>query len=189
AGWVALLLIASPSAMAQAVKVDGQQALRQASVPYLIKVYRYTTGGVGVFPERMGAGNPHVMQRYACGTCDVSERLERADWRTTPLFRREFAAEIDAAALRYRLDPALVRAVIHAESGFNAQARSPKGASGLMQLMPATARELGVRKPQDPRQNIDGGARYLAEMLARFRNDVTLAAAAYNAGPQAVRAY
>ncbi|WP_081463482.1 lytic transglycosylase domain-containing protein [Hylemonella gracilis] len=164
-------------------------AARPVSPQALIKVHAYTEGGVAVFPVRDITRNPHVMQRYACDACDWAPRLERADWRTTPLFQREYAKEINAAARRYQLDPALVRAVIHAESSFNAGARSPKGARGLMQLMPATARALGVRRPHDPRENIDGGARYLAEMLARFRNDVSLAAAAYNAGPQAVQAY
>jgi soluble lytic murein transglycosylase-like protein len=87
------------------------------------------------------------------------------------------------------LDPALVRAVIHAESGFNAGARSQKGAIGLMQLMPETARMLGVTKPNTPAGNILGGAQYLAGLLARFKNDVTLATAAYNAGPEAVQRY
>ncbi|MFO6419064.1 lytic transglycosylase domain-containing protein [Hylemonella sp. W303a] len=181
------LVVSAPlvsPAQAQLTKSDVRPAPQA-----LIKVHAYTGGGVAVFPARVITRNPHVMQRYACDACDLVPRLERADWRTTPLFQREYAKEINAAARRYQLDPALVRAVIHAESSFNAGARSPKGARGLMQLMPATARALGVRRPHDPRENIDGGARYLAEMLARFRNDVSLATAAYNAGPQAVQAY
>lgn len=89
----------------------------------------------------------------------------------------------DEAARRHGLDPALMRAVMTAESGGDISARSPVGAIGLMQLMPATARELGV-DPEDPAQNLDGGARYLADMVKRFgqRGGV----AAYNAGPGAV---
>ena len=94
-----------------------------------------------------------------------------------------------AAAKANRIDDAWLRAIAHAESGFAASAVSPKGAQGVMQLMPATARQLQVRDPFSPAQSIDGGARYLAELLRRFGGDRRLAAAAYNAGPGAVAKY
>ncbi len=89
-------------------------------------------------------------------------------------------------ASKYHVNPALVKAVIMAESGFRSNALSDKGAMGLMQLMPATAQRMGVVNPYDPQQNIKGGTKYLSELLHFFNNNVRLAVAAYNAGKNAV---
>ncbi|MGA8502228.1 MAG: lytic transglycosylase domain-containing protein [Candidatus Sulfotelmatobacter sp.] len=96
---------------------------------------------------------------------------------------------VRAASGTYHLDPDLVNSVIRAESGFNVRAVSPKGAQGLMQLMPQTASELGVQNAFDPQANVEGGARYLRELLERYDFDLIKALAAYNAGPQRVEQY
>ena len=96
---------------------------------------------------------------------------------------------VDQASGRYRLDPDLVNSVIKAESGFNVRAVSPKGAQGLMQLMPGTASQLGVPNAFDPEANVDGGTRYLRELLERYNFDMVKALAAYNAGPQRVEQF
>jgi soluble lytic murein transglycosylase-like protein len=90
------------------------------------------------------------------------------------------------AAQRHGIDPKLFEALVEQESGFNPTARSKAGALGLTQLMPSTAAALKVENPLDPEQNLDGGARYLSDMLRRYDNDVSKALAAYNAGPGAV---
>jgi len=91
------------------------------------------------------------------------------------------------AAKRHGVDPALVKAIIMAESGYNARAVSKKGASGLMQLMPITAKALGVKNALDPEHNVNGGVKYFRNLLDQFNDDVKLAVAAYNAGSSKVR--
>lgn len=103
--------------------------------------------------------------------------------------RARYERYIEAAAKASDVEPALIHAVISAESGYNAAARSRRGAIGLMQLMPETAARYSVRNPLDPAENIHGGARYLRDLLAMFNNDLRLAIAAYNAGEQAVIRY
>ena len=96
---------------------------------------------------------------------------------------------VNTASATYHLDPDLVNSVIHAESGFNSRAVSPKGARGLMQLMPGTANQLGVNDVFDPQANVTGGSRYLRELLERYDFDLVKALAAYNAGPDRVEQY
>lgn len=93
------------------------------------------------------------------------------------------------AANRYQVDPALINAIIMAESGYNPKAVSKRGARGLMQLMPRTAQALGVKDSFNPEQNIDGGVRYFKQLVNQFNGDIKLALAAYNAGSRNVRFY
>lgn len=101
----------------------------------------------------------------------------------------ELEPHIAAAATRYRIPTALVRAIMHTESNFNSNAVSPKGASGLMQLMPGTASDMYVKDIFDSRDNIEGGVRYLRVLANLFEGDMVKMVAAYNAGPDAVRKY
>ena len=103
-----------------------------------------------------------------------------------PIAQKELQPIVDRAAERFGVSAALINAVIRAESGFNSGAVSPKGAMGLMQLMPATASRFGVSNAFSPVENIEGGTAYLAHLIKRFGGDLKLAIAAYNAGPQAV---
>lgn len=117
---------------------------------------------------------------------DAPARLQSIGPRMAP---PDVARLVDTIAPSSGLEPQLLLAVISAESGFRAKAVSPKGAQGLMQLMPATARRLGVTDPFDPEQNVRGGARYLTELMRMFNDDMRLALAAYNAGEGAVMRY
>jgi soluble lytic murein transglycosylase-like protein len=131
---------------------------------------------------------PHAASRSASlptahGFVSVTE-----DYRPLPATIAYNDAIAEAANL-YNLDPNLIRAIIRAESAFNPFAVSPVGAQGLMQLMPALAKELNVLDPFDPRQNILGGARYLRWLLDRHKGNLNLAVASYNAGPGAVDRY
>jgi soluble lytic murein transglycosylase-like protein len=101
----------------------------------------------------------------------------------------DLSQTVNSAGERYKLDPDFINSVIRAESGFKVRAVSPKGAQGLMQLMPQTASKLGVPNAFDPQANVDGGTRYLRELLEKYNFDLVKALAAYNAGPQRVDQY
>jgi Transglycosylase SLT domain len=107
----------------------------------------------------------------------------------SPAKKPDLDAVINGASDRTQIDPDLISSVIHAESGFNPHALSPKGARGLMQLMPGTAANLGVANAFDPGANVDGGTRYLKELLELYNFDLVKALAAYNAGPLRVKQY
>lgn len=119
------------------------------------------------------------------------DRKLRTSFRLTGCVKdpKEFEPIINSCALEYGVDKSLVKAVIQAESGYNPNAVSPKGAAGLMQLMPKTAQGLKVSNSFDPAENIRGGVRYLRFLLDTFKGDVQLALAAYNAGLSKVAKY
>ncbi len=106
-----------------------------------------------------------------------------------PASPRDVNQIVTEAAARHEIDPDLINSVIRAESGFNPKAVSRKGAQGLMQLMPETASQLGVGDAFEPAANVDGGTRYLSELLQQYQGDMAKALAAYNAGPQRVAQY
>jgi soluble lytic murein transglycosylase-like protein len=134
--------------------------------------------------------NVPVDWRFAVlvGTEDASFRKSPAIGGSAAVSSRQrlYSGIIERVASLYGLDSALLHAVIAVESGFDSAARSSKGASGLMQLMPGTARRYGVTDAFDPEQNIDGGARYLRDLHQMFDSDLSLVLAAYNAGENAV---
>lgn len=124
---------------------------------------------------------------FPCYASDIT--CNQIDWEKIPLNRRAFADEIRSAARDFTVDESLIRAIIHAESAYQPDALSPRGAQGLMQLMPETQEELQVIDVFDPASNIEGGTLYISQLLDQFNHKVELATAAYNAGPGAVREY
>lgn len=149
--------------------------------------YKHHQNGVVVFSSRPPRGRAY--QTVLVGSCYACGRSSAINWNSIALNTRDYATEVSQAASEYGVDIALVRALIHAESGFNPLALSNKGAQGLMQLMPATASEYGVTDAFDAAQNIRAGVRHLAGLLQRYGNDIELTAAAYNAGEGAVAKY
>ena len=127
----------------------------------------------------------HVTSHSTIATAFASAKTEFAKSGSAPALNEV----VNTASAAYHLDPDLVNSVIHAESGFNTRAVSPKGARGLMQLMPGTANQLGVDDVFDPQANVTGGSRYLRELLERYNFDLVKALAAYNAGPGRVEQY
>jgi soluble lytic murein transglycosylase-like protein len=140
------------------------------------------------------AAAPAVTPAATSGTTGFQGELQRAQASAATVGTAggsptRFDGEINAAAARHGVPAALLKGLIRAESNFDPNAKSPAGASGLTQLMPGTAAGLGVTNPLDPKQAIEGGAKYLAQQLKAFGGDVQKALAAYNAGPGAVQRY
>jgi soluble lytic murein transglycosylase-like protein len=151
------------------------------------KVYQYTqSDGVVAFSDRQPLNRPFRLLKFDCYACNPKSTV---NWSNTRLFLDEFHQSISEAAVAHQLEPALIRAVIHAESGFKVNAVSKQGARGLMQLMPKTAKELGVKNSFDSHANILAGSAYLAKLLKSYQGDITLASAAYNSGPGTVNKY
>jgi soluble lytic murein transglycosylase-like protein len=128
-----------------------------------------------------------VTMKFPCYASDSSCR--KIKWEEVPLNTSAYESQIRSAAVYNAVEESLVRAIIHAESAYHADAVSPAGAQGLMQLMPATQEELNVRNPFDPAHNIAGGVRHLSDLLREFGGSIPMAAAAYNAGTGAVKRY
>jgi soluble lytic murein transglycosylase-like protein len=140
-------------------------------------IFYYVEGERIIFTNRPGDADARAVP----GTQSTSPK------RAASLPKTPYDPHIDLVANETGLSADLIKAVALVESGFDARAVSPRGAQGLMQLMPGTARRLGVRDAFDPGENLLAGARYLREMLDKFDGDLNLALAAYNAGPEAVR--
>lgn len=192
-GLPGLILVASLTAVGHSVAASnpvayaGATSAAPSSTPQTsVKVFKYTSpSGVTSFSDRAPANRRYKVIEVGL-TCYACNPRSTVDWHNTPLHLKAFRGTINTVADSYGVDPALVRAVIHAESAFRSNAKSKAGALGLMQLMPETAKDMGVADPLSPEENIRGGVRYLAWLLQRTNGNTTLATAAYNAGPGAV---
>jgi soluble lytic murein transglycosylase-like protein len=154
--------------------------------PLYAEMYKFTDkDGIVHYTNVKPVGQKNVRTfSFPCYASDPS--CNQLDWEKIPLNRSAFEDEIRSAAEVFLVDDALIRAIIHAESAYQPDALSPKGAQGLMQLMPATQEELQIADVFDPLSNIEGGTLYLSRLLNQFDQNIELAAAAYNAGAGAV---
>ena len=157
--------------------------------PLYAEMYKFTDkDGIVHYTNIKPTGQKNVKTfSFPCYASDP--KCKQLDWERIPLNRQAYDDEIRAAARVFTVDDSLIRAIIHAESAYQPEALSPRGAQGLMQLMPETQKELQVDDVFDPISNIEGGTLYLSRLLDKFDQNVELATAAYNAGPGAVQQY
>lgn len=150
-------------------------------------IYKYkSANGILSFSDIQPLNTSYEKIRLDCYACQTDSLI---DWHNAALYLTQYQRSITRASKLYQVNPAFIRAIIHAESHFNTQAISKQGAQGLMQLMPTTAQALGVKNAFIAKQNIDGGVKHLAHLLKVYKGDNRLAAAAYNAGESAVKRY
>lgn len=150
-------------------------------------VYRYEKDGVTHYTNKTPAHSAKAKLLFSyIETCYACAAAPGIDWQQVPLNTAAFAGEVNTASRMAGVDPALVRAIMHAESAFRPNAVSRVGAQGLMQLMPDTATRFGVKDVFVPSENIAGGSQYLAWLMKRYDSDIRHVAAAYNAGEGAV---
>lgn len=157
-----------------------------ATAPAAADIFRYVDANGIVQYTNVPPDSRYKVYRKLDNENVVTDTLASEVRGIDPDSRRRYEKTIRAAAHANRLEPALIHAVISAESAYNPFARSNKGAAGLMQLMPATAKRYGARNALDPSQNIHAGAKYLRDLMDLFDNDLKLVLAAYNAGENAV---
>ncbi len=153
------------------------------------EIYKYVNNGIVTYSEEKPRNAAYQELRPSCLFSYIGCNLARSDWSNVKLNHHSFRQLVDNSASAHKVDAALVRAVIHAESNFNHRARSKAGAEGLMQLMPRTQQLLKVSNPYNAQENIDAGTRLLKQLLKKYNNNIKLAAAAYNAGETAVQKY
>jgi len=150
-------------------------------------IYKYKSAdGIPSFSDIQPLDTYFEQIRIGCFACQVDSLV---DWHNAKLYLTQYQQTIKTAATLYQVSPAFIRAIIHAESHFKVKAVSKQGAQGLMQLMPTTAKALGVRNPFIAKQNIYGGVKHLAHLLNIYQGNSRLVAAAYNAGEGAVRKF
>ena len=171
-------LLAAPALRAEYIVLRSGQRLNVTGYQLLGDTYRL----------QMKGGSVEIPAAAVVGI-EPEEVFTPVPPAVTAAARGPFADLIDAAAKRYDMDVDLITSVIAAESNFNPKAVSRRDARGLMQLLPVTAAQLGVHDIFDPKENIEAGTRYLGELLKLYKNDLALALAAYNAGPDSVQRF
>ena len=152
-----------------------------------MKVYKHIDSkGVIHYSSRKPDVKNYKILNIRCPECSWKNSV---NWKTTPLITGKYEKEILEAAKKWSIDAALIKAVIHAESSFKADAQSSAGAQGLMQLMPSTQKIYSVNDPFNAQQNINAGVAYLKHLLNTYNNNLKLSLAAYNAGEGAVKKF